>query len=337
MSLEVVRPGLLTTMQDLGRNGYRKYGVTVGGAMDPFALRAANLLVGNGEGEAALEITLDGPALKFHRDALIALCGGDLSPSLDGAPVPMWRPVWVREGGVLRFGVPGLGCRAYLAVAGGFDAALVMGSRSTDLRAALGGWKGRRLQAGDVVGFRPPSPLSERIASRLTARLDPGQRSAAAPWRISADLTPRYGRNPAVRALPGPEWERFDAKAREAFWSGTFSVSPASDRMGYRLSGPALRLAEPFDMISEAVSFGTVQVPPDGNPIVLMADRQTTGGYPRIAQVIAVDLPVMAQVSPGRNVRFRPVALEEAEKLLLVREAELLKLKAGIEAWAASA
>lgn len=330
MSIQVLKPGLLTTIQDRGRVGYQKFGIIVSGAMDPFAFRVANLLVGNDEGAAALEITAVGPELYFEQDACIAICGGDLSPTIDGYPVPLWRMVRVRERGKLRFGAPISGCRSYLAVAGGVDIAPELGSRSTYLRAGLGGYEGRSLRAGDVLSVGLETALTKHMKAGLTNTNDQSSPLTAAALAVSSQLLPAYSDTPIIRVMKGREFELFDKESRKVLFSEGFKVLPQSDRMGYRLSGPALHLSAPQEMISEAVTFGTIQVPSDGNPIVLMADRQTTGGYPKIAQVISADLPLMAQLNLGAQIHFREVTLEEAQALRFIREMEIRLLKQGI-------
>jgi antagonist of KipI len=326
MSIKVVRTGLLTTIQDGGRCGYRQYGVILNGAMDLYALRIANMLVGNDEHEGAMEITLMGPKLLFEQSCLIALTGGDLTPVIDGKDVPMWRPVWVKEGSVLEFGVPKKGCRTYLSVSGGFQLPKVMGSVSTYLRAEIGGYKGRALQYGDVIGVNSPASFGEKLIDSLQKRM--GNRPfAATSWTLHPTWLPSYEPNPTIRAMKGAEFDRFTEESRQDVFTKPFQVTPQSDRMGYRLQGPALTLTEPFELLSSAVAFGTVQVPSDGNPIVLMADHQTTGGYPRIAQVASVDLPLLAQVLPGRRVSFSEVSLEEAQRLYLNREKQFQYMK----------
>jgi antagonist of KipI len=330
MSVLVIRPGLLTTAQDLGRFGYQKHGVIVSGAMDPFAHRVANLLVGNAESEATLEMTLKGPVLEFETDALISLCGADLSPTIEGRPLPLWKPILVQRGQVLQFGTCRFGTRAYLAIAGGWQLPLVMGSRSTYLRAGLGGYQGRALREGDRLPVGSWSPASRELAEQLRQRQGSGV-FAAMDWGVTAELLPAYHSAPVIRAMRGNHFDLFSAKSREAFFSEPFRVTPQSDRMGYRLDGPSLTLSQPYELISEAVSFGTVQVPAEGKPIVLLADRQTTGGYPKIAQIATVDLPVIAQTKPGDLIRFTEVGRGEAERLYLEREQHIRMLKLGIQ------
>lgn len=327
MRIKVLRPGLLTTVQDKGRYGFQQQGVIVSGAMDTFALRIANLLVGNAEGEAALEITLLGPKLMFEEEALIAVCGADMSPEVDGHPVPPWRPVYVRKGSVLTFGRCVFGCRAYLAVAGGYAVDQVLGSRSTYLRAEFGGYHGRALREGDVLEAGMPSAWGRRQMKALSER---GETVSIPGWSIGADVMPPYAENPTVRVLRGAQFALFTEESRHALFAEAFQVTPQSDRMGYRFAGPALTLSEPAEMISESVVSGTVQVPPGGQPIALLADRQTAGGYPKIAQIISADLPVVAQMKPGDRIRFTEVTLEEAEKLYVAHEMQIQQVKQGI-------
>jgi antagonist of KipI len=328
MSVIVQHPGMLTTIQDEGRRGFQHYGVPVCGAMDAFSHRVANLLVGNEPGSATLEITLRGPHLTFDKDVLIALCGADLSPVIGNAPVPVGKPVWVRGGSELHFGRCVYGCRTYLAVSGGFDVPPVMGSRSTYLAAGLGGYKGRALQKEDMLSTGTPS-LSGYPA--LKASLQASGWSIALPkWAVSRHEEHLRRSPQIVRIVPGRHWELFDAPARQALTGTAFRVGADSDRMGYRLDGPVIGKATRTETVSEAVTFGTIQVPHDGRPIVLMADRQTVGGYPKIADVASVDLPLMAQLKPGDRVGFREISLAEAQALYLKREQELAAIRDSI-------
>lgn len=329
MSIKVLRPGLLTTLQDLGRYGFQRYGVIVSGAMDQFSLRIANLLLGNKENSACLEITMMGPSLLIQKDTLISICGGNLSPKIDGYPVPQWRPVYVKEGSIVEFGACISGCRAYLAVAGGFDIQEVMGSKSTYLRAEIGGFQGRSLKENDILGFNKCSDEGINIIKKLSS-MNQSSYFAAPNWFVSTEILPKYNSNPIIRIIHGGEFEKFSAESRELFFTSEFQITPQSDRMGYRLKGPTLELSQPLEMISEAVSFGTIQVPPDGNPIVLLADRQTTGGYPKIAQIASVDLPLVAQIKPGEKIRFKEISIEEAQMLYIQRELDIKKLKLGL-------
>jgi antagonist of KipI len=327
ITLRVVTAGLQATVQDLGRAGHQHEGVPAGGAMDRQAIRVANLLVGNEECSAALEISLIGPALALERDTLFALTGGDLEASVDHMPVPTWHPVWAPRGSTLRFGRVKSGCRVYLAVAGGLDVPRVFGSRATYLRASFGGLCGRAIKAGDLLSTNAPSTLSERIGASLrTEKRGP----SVARWSIGSTLRPPYSDDVQVRLIPGAHLDRIAASARDGLLGGTFRVSSSSDRMGYRLEGKAIALREPVELLSEGVTFGTVQLPPGGAPIVLMADAQTTGGYPRLGEVASVDLPLIAQLKPGDRVRFRLTSLERAQAEYLAAEEEIAQARAAI-------
>lgn len=301
MSIDVLKPGALSQLQDLGREGYQHLGVVVGGAMDSHSHRCANALVGNDAHEATLEITLMGPSLRFVSPQVIALCGADLSARIGEDAVPMNRALRVEAGTQLDFGKRLDGMRCYLAVRGGFDVPPVMDSRSTYVRGAFGGLNGRALKKGDVLPTRETSlALREGIA--------------AMPLRAPTDV---------VRVIAGQQWDLFTDEAQRAFTQSEFRISPQSDRMGFRLEGPVLERRHALEMISEGVAFGTVQVPPDGRPIVLMADRQTTGGYPKIACVASVDLPLLAQMAPQQALRFELIPLEAAQTLYLEYEQSL--------------
>lgn len=311
--LTIRKAGMQTTVQDLGRPGLQKYGVVAAGAMDPYALRMANLLVGNEENAAALEITLVGPEIQFEEDGLISICGADLSPQLNETAVGLWRPLRIQKGQILTFGTPRRGSRAYLAVAGGINVPAIMGSRSTYLRAALGGFNGRALEAGDRLTTGAANDTSFAVN--------------APSWFMPPAY---YSSKPEIRVTAGRQFTSFSEDSRKRFFSELFTVSSHSDRMGYRLDGAQLALSVPHEMQSEAVVFGSIQVPPDGNPIILMADRQTTGGYPKIAEAISVDLPLISQLKPGDRLRFTEVSIEEAQHLLRLQEKTIHCLKNAI-------
>ncbi|GAA3413228.1 biotin-dependent carboxyltransferase family protein [Paenibacillus hodogayensis] len=330
MSLLLSRPGLLTTVQDLGRFGAQKYGVIVSGAVDRQALRIANLLVGNEEGEAGLEMTIIGPELVFERTVLISICGADLSPTLDGKPVPLWKTILAPQGSCLKFGKIRQGCRAYLAVGGGLDVPAELNSRSTYLRAQIGGFLGRALVEGDRIPIGAPSSSAKRLLLLLNKQTDEDG-FAVSPWSVTYDLIPRYCPDPTVQVIAGQEYDLFDEESIYRFFHDPFTVLPQSDRMGYRFKGSSLALKEKQEMISSAVTFGTVQVPADGNPIVLMADHQTTGGYPKLAQVISTDLPLLAQVNLGGKVRFQLVSLRAAQRKYVAQQLAMRTLRRGLE------
>lgn len=329
MSVEVLQSGLSTTVQDLGRFGYQQHGVIVSGAMDTLALKLANRLVGNPENEAALEITLLGPRLKFHEDKLIAICGGDFSPLIDGKPVPARRPVLVRSGSVLKFSHAKNGCRAFVSFAGGIEVPKVLGSRSTYLRAKIGGYNGRPLQKGDHLKTKQPQAVSLELIGLLSNKND-STPFVAADWYIGENILPSY-ENSTVRVIRGPQFKKFTRESRRAFFEQEFQITPQSDRMGYRLSGSKLELVQPLELLSEAVTAGTIQVPPDGRPIILMADRQTTGGYPKIGFIASVDLPILAQRKPGEKIRFKEISLKEAQQAMMKVERMIKTVSQGIE------
>ncbi len=294
---EVVQPGPLTTIQDLGRYGYQGYGVPVSGALDDYALRVANLLVGNGERAACLEITLMGLKLRLLRGTVLAVTGADLSPRLNDEPLPMWQTVGAKPGDILSFGWPREGCRSYLAVAGGIGVPVVMKSRSTYVKSAIGGYQGRPLRVGDLVASAGMPAEVPKTGTALPA-------------------IPHYRDRNEIRVILGPQDDYFTLGGIAAFLNSEYVVSPYADRTGYRLNGPPIEHALGADIISDGIPLGAIQVPADGQPIVLLADRLTTGGYPKIATVITVDIAKLAQAKPGDRVRFRRVTLEDAHHCL---------------------
>ncbi len=309
-AFEVIQPGAFTTVQDLGRYGYQKYGVSISGAMDRFALRVANLLAGNDEGEAAVEATIIGPRLKALEDIRVAISGADLSPEIDAKPVPMWRTLHVPKGGILSFGALKSGCRAYLAVSGGIDIPLIMGSRSIHTRSNLGG-KGRPLSKGDVI-----------------KRKDSGIRiQESGTYQLPEDLIPVYGRQWKVRVVLGPQHDYFSRRGIETFLSGEYEITPQADRMGYRLKGPRIEHKDGPDILTDATPPGSIQVPGDGMPIVLLADGQTTGGYSKIATVASVDQDLLAQARPGDKVWFQRITISEAQRLLAGMEKKVERIR----------
>lgn len=326
MGIEILSPGLQTSIQDLGRYGLRKYGVIVSGAMDSFAHRVANILVGNDEGEATLEITLLGPKILFKEDTLISICGGNLSPKINNKLIPMWRPIYIKKNSILSFGENTQGARAYLAFAGSFAVDTVMGSKSTYLRAKIGGYNGRKLESGDMLNIEAPSAVSMKIINELLKVK--GMKDYYYPkWGVSTSILPKYNSNSIIHVVKGGEFDFFCDSSKQNFFCKSYLITPQSDRMGYRLKGDLLELNRPMEMLSEAVALGTIQVPPDGNPIILLADRQTTGGYPKIAQVISIDIPIMAQRKPGDKINFKEITLREAEGLYIQREKDIKDLK----------
>jgi antagonist of KipI len=318
-TLTVRQAGFLTTVQDLGRPGLQRFGISPGGALDAHALRVANLLLANEETAAGLEITLGGLRVAFDEPRLVAWCGGDFDVRIGEAALSPGRVGLVQAGEELFFNRSNVGCRAWLALAGGIDVAPVLHSRSTDLRAGFGGFDGRPLSHGDLV------PLLNHAPS-----LDLKRQMRIFSWRAPADWAMPAKANPVLRFIRGADWQRLNAAAQQTFLNAEFTISPDSNRMGARMEGPLLRREDRGDLISEAVAPGTIQVPPNGKPILLLGDCQTIGGYPKIAHVITVDFPAAAQLRPGDRVRFREVSLSEAHQLLLAREAELRRFSVGV-------
>ncbi len=305
MSMIVLKPGMQSSFQDLGRVGYQQLGVPVTGVMDTRAHQLANLLVGNDTDQASLEITLTGPSLEFTEPCCIALTGADLSPTLNGQPLALNRPIVIRAHDTLVFGQRRMGTRAYMAIHGGFKLTQALGSNSTHMRCAIGGWQGRALKRGDRIGFN--HPLASQDLQGLAQEL----------WSIKIYLPAALGPSLRARArmVTSEQFIDFTPASQHALTSETFRISPDSERMGYRLQGPEIKLSKPRQMLSEAATFGTIQVPAGGQPIVLMADRQTTGGYPKIGYVASVDLPTLAQMGPGDTFNFEIITLEQAQAL----------------------
>lgn len=306
--LLVLESGLLTTVQDLGRYGWAAFGVPAAGALDEEALRFANRLVGNAEGAAALEITLVGPVLRASGALDVAVAGGSFGP----APGSVLH---LADGEVVSLAAARGAARAVVAVSGGLDVPLVLGSRSTCLSARFGGFQGRRLWRGDFLAVSAfpsaASPSSAPVLDSLAGPVEPG------PGDVM------------LRAFGGPDEPEFDAAQRDMFWNSRWRILPESNRMGIRLGGPSLGLLETASRASEATTAGSVQVTADGQPIVLLAERPTTGGYPKIATVAAVDLGLLARTPPGRSARFERIAVTEARDLLVARETRLRSFPGG--------
>lgn len=312
MSITVLNPGLLTTVQDLGRIGYQQFGVSVSGVMDPRSAGIANILAGNPQGEAVLECTMMGPQLQFDRANCIAIAGGDLGPTLDGRPIPNYQAVSVKAGQILRFTAPKTGCRTFVAFAGGLDIPETMGSRSTYMKAKIGGFQGRKLQKDDVIGFRAPGApknLNERY--------------------IYPEFIPRpvY----TIRVVMGPQDDAFTEKGIATFLGETYSVTNEFDRMGCRMDGPVIEHVTDGNIISDGIAFGAIQVPTEGKPIIMMADRQTTGGYTKIANVISADFRLLGQLKAGDKVKFEKVSIQAAQEALLNQRAALRTLRRSLD------
>jgi len=307
---EVIQPGAYTTIQDRGRFDYQQYGVPICGVVDSFAYRVANALVGNSQGQAVLEATVFGPTLKVLNQGLIAVTGGNLSPFLNNTPLPMWESVTIRPGDMIQFkGVKG-GCRAYIAVAGGIDVPIVMGSRSTYVAGKIGGIDGRPLAAGD--------------------RLNKGKGIAKAGNRVPSNLIPTYSNDIEIRVILGPQDDYF-SEGIEKFFTSTFKVSDKADRMGYRLEGDMIMHRDGVEksIISEPSVPGGIQVPPDGQPIILLVE-QTVGGYTKIATIISPDIEKVGQAKPGDKIHFKQVDIEEAHRILRMEEEKIESIKMSV-------
>jgi antagonist of KipI len=324
MSVTILRAGPLTTVQDLGRNGFRGIGVGASGALDGFAARIANLLVGNGEAAALIEVTLGMFRVRFNDARLIAWCGGAFEARIGGERIPAGHSVSVSAGEELALDHANPGCRAWLAISGGIDLPSILGSRSTDLRASFGGMDGRSLRAGDEF------PLGA-IPARATAFSRALATSRVGHWSAPANWTSTAVSRAVLRVIRGADWNRFEENAQKALFGENFSATAEADRMGVRFDGPELNRSDAGDLISEAVTPGTVQIPPNGKPILLLGDCQTIGGYPKIAHVISSDLSIAAQLRPGDQLRFSEVSLSTAHELLLTRERELKRFRIGLE------
>ena len=374
MSVSVLKPGLLTTVQDRGRRGYAALGVGVAGPMDDVAFRLANALVGNGDDAAALEMTIIGPRLRFDAAATIALTGAGFAAHIDGSAIENWRAIDISAGAVLACGRARRGARGYLAVAGGFTVEPVLGSAATDVNARLGPFGGRALAMHDTLWFsegalqarpgqlsvgalqaRPgrryenlvaAAPLLQNPSANLVAAAPLLQNPSASliaaaprvPFRVllqnpsasawSLDPRPWFDPDPhrPIRLIRGSHFDALDQASREALFTAQFRIAADSNRVGFRLDGRHLAFAGPLELVSEPVGFGTVQLPHGGQPIALMAEHPTTGGYPRIGQIAAIDLSRLAQRRPGDPVRFVEIDLDQAQTRYLARERELARL-----------
>ncbi|MEH7117068.1 biotin-dependent carboxyltransferase family protein [Neobacillus vireti] len=307
--LKVLKPGLQTTVQDLGRYGYQQFGISPSGAMDSFSMRVANILVGNSVGDAVLEAALIGPELVAVSDVVIAICGGDFMPKVDGEEVSKWKSFLLRQGQVLTVGHCQRGARAYIAIGGGIDVPLVLGSKSTFLNGKFGGFEGRALQKGDVLTGTPFIRKPNKI--------------------LHPELVPQYTNEMTIRVVIGPHEDRFTEKSIERFFTEGFVVTHQANRMGYQLKGPKLEHIGGPDIISDPIPLGGIQVPASGQPIILLADRQTTGGYTRIGTVISADIPRVAQAVPDTIIHFSKVSVEEAQRLYVERQRLLRHLQLG--------
>jgi len=310
-AFEVLEPGILTTIQDLGRYGFSQFGVPPSGALDAFSFRAGNLLVGNGEEEAGLETTLAGLKLITLKEIVISITGGDLSPTLNDEPLTMWKTHLLVEGDVIRFKKVRAGCRAYLAVSGGFVVPRTMRSSSTYLSGNFGGLEGRKLRRGDILNTLDIPPSLSNLG-----------------LRFPIDWVPSPEKEVFLRVIPGPQDHHFTEEGFQTFCSSPYHVTPQCDRMGVRLEGPKIERRPDVEesIITEGLMAGAIQVPGDGKPIIILGEL-VTGGYTKIATIISTDLPRVAQLKPGDQVRFTPLSIEEAHDLLREQEERLKGFK----------
>lgn len=308
MGFRVLKGGLQTTVQDLGRTGYQSFGFSVSGVMDTRSFRIANILIDNPENEAALEFSLVGPTLEFTSDTIIALTGGDFSPKINGILIDSYKAIYIQKGDVLSLDSAKSGSRGYLAFSGKLDIPVVMGSRSTGMKYHLGGFKGRALQKGDFIGFRIKKNYLPHFLSR-----------SIAPENFSHNAL-------TLRMVLGPQHDYFTEKGLKDFFSSSYEITTDYDRMGCRLEGHPIEYKNSVDIISDGIAFGAIQVTNSGKPIVMMADRQTTGGYAKIGNIIRTDLPRLAQSKSGRVVQFVAVSIQVAQQLLRNEEKQMGKI-----------
>lgn len=309
MGIRILKGGMLTTVQDGGRTGYQSQGFSVAGVMDARSFKIANLLLDNPENEAVLEFTLIGPTLEFTSETIIAITGGDFQPKINDEPAPMYTAIYMHKGDILKFGSARTGSRGYIAFSSYLSIPVVMGSRCTNLKSCIGGFKGRRLQDGDYINFR----IKRRyLPFFLSRKLEPDD--------FSQEET-------ALRVVMGPQDDMFSKQGIETFLNTEYIVTSEFDRMGCRLDGAYIARKSESDMISDGIALGSVQVPSHGKPIILLADRQTTGGYPKIATVASVDIPKLVQRKTDHKIRFQAISVQEAQNLYLKEINELDEMR----------
>lgn len=311
MSLFINKTGILTTIQDLGRGKFARFGINPNGAMDQAAARLINVLLANDENDAVLEMHFPAPEIIFEKTAVFALGGADFGAELDGKPLENWRIYYAEIGNILKFKTRNFGNRAYLSIKNGFRIPKILNSASTNLTANFGGFEGRTLRKDDRIFFNHETQTAPKQTN----------------FKISNSLIPFYSRFPTVRVTAGAEFDDLTAESKDFFQQQTYRITRKSNRMGYRLNGEPLYLQKPREIVSTAVNFGTIQLLPDGNVIVLMADHQTTGGYPRLANIIKTDIALGAQLGANDKIGFHLVSLREAENLFIQFENDLKLLK----------
>jgi len=304
MGIRVLKPGMLTTVQDLGRTGYQSQGFGTSGVMDVRSFKIANLLLDNPENEAVLEFTLIGPTIEFTSETIIAVTGGDFQPKVNRKPIKMYTAIYMNKGDILEFAGSRSGCRGYISFSSYLNIPIVMGSRSTSVKYSVGGLHGRKLEEDDYILFRQKRRYLPYFLSRSLAIDEFDQKEVT------------------LRVIPGPQDSYFTKEGMETFFSGTYSVTSEYDRMGYRLDGPFIAGKTKTDIISDGLVFGSIQVP-NGKPIILLSDRQTAGGYAKIATVASVDLPKLVQLKQDDKINFKAITVEKAQELLSDEEKEM--------------
>lgn len=309
MGIRILKPGLFTTVQDSGRTGYQSQGFGVSGVMDQRSFKIANMLIDNPENEAVLEFTLTGPTLEFTSETIIAITGGDFQPHINDEPVAMYTAIYMNKGDVLSFKGARTGTRGYIAFSSYLSIPVVMGSRSTNIKSQIGGFKGRRLKEDDFIAFR----IKRRYLPYFLSR--------------TLDLDEFDQEEVELRVVMGPQNKHFTKEGIETFLNNDYVVTSDFDRMGYRLDGPYIAHKETADIISDGTAFGSIQVPAQGKPIILLADRQTTGGYTKIATVATVDIPKLVQRKTDHKIRFKAITVEGAQQLLMKEQRELAKMR----------
>lgn len=308
MSIKIITPGLMTTVQDCGRYCYQASGFSVSGALDMRSYKLANILAGNIENLAVLEMTMLGITAEFTQNTVFAITGGDFTPTINGESINMYQTVYASAGDVLKMGAAKTGSRAYIAFLGGVDVPLVMGSRSTNMKCKIGGFEGRALRAGDVIETGDNFPIDYR---KKVKKIKPDDFSSS---------------EAEIRVILGPQDDYFTEKGIDTFLSSPYTLTKDCDRMGFKLDGEKIENINGVDIVSDGIALGSVQVPSSGKPIIMLADRQTTGGYAKIATVVSVDIPRLVQLKSGSTVHFKEVTAKEAERLYKAEQREYEKL-----------
>jgi len=308
---KVIKSGFFDTIQDLGRFGFQQYGMPVSGAMDSYALRVGNRLLGNEENEAGIEISTPGLCLEVLKLTVIAITGANFNPTINSFPAPMWEAIEAKKGDIISFNQIKSGCRSYLLVAGGIDVPIILGSKSTYVRGKIGGLKGRPLKKADIINISKTNQELQNIIGR----------------KVSVNNLPTYHEENEIRVILGPQDDYFTKDGLHTLLNSSYEITVNSDRMGYRLKGPKIESKKGSDIITDGIPLGSIQVPRNGMPIIMLADRQTTGGYAKVATVISVDVDKFAQIKPGNKIKFTQVNLEEAHHLLNEREKKITEMQ----------